>query len=200
MNIHEQLGNILMKNLEDVRQKKGAINMADIGSVLENISREMGKHSGSGNKNLLDEVKQLAEFLEKTKQEVMHDHTAADATLHLAAIIQNTEEASHKIIDAVGAISEVANDIGGEAQKAIAAEITKIYEACNFQDLTSQRITKVIKILDSVSERINNMLMLFGTTSVTATKPEGEAALLNGPQLPDRAPTQSDIDALFSSF
>lgn len=187
--------------------EKTDISMADAGQLLEHISKEMNQMGSKYSKALLVEVEQLAELLERTKQEVLQagtvdkpNYSAADATLHLEAIIQNTEEAGHKIIDSVSAIQEIAAGIGGDVEKNIGLHITKIYEACSFQDLTTQRITKVIKILGSVSERINNILKLFGAETGGGSKEAGDDSLLNGPQLPTQAPSQSDIDDLFSSL
>ncbi|MCC7259436.1 MAG: protein phosphatase CheZ, partial [Alphaproteobacteria bacterium] len=81
---------------------------------------------------------------------------------------------------------------------------TKIYEACTFQDLTGQRVNKVIKILKEVDARIARMLQLFGGDAAVTALPRrdertGDERLLNGPQLPDQAPSQDDIDALFAN-
>jgi chemotaxis protein CheZ len=84
---------------------------------------------------------------------------------------------------------------------------TLIYEACNFQDITGQRITKVVKALKHIEERVEALVGAFGPDIRNGTPspvPAGEAAavtdadLLNGPQLPDKARDQAAIDALFN--
>lgn len=36
--------------------------------------------------------------------------------------------------------------------------IVRIFEACNFQDLTGQRITKVVRALSFIEERVDAMM------------------------------------------
>jgi chemotaxis regulatin CheY-phosphate phosphatase CheZ len=36
--------------------------------------------------------------------------------------------------------------------------VVKIFEACNFQDLTGQRITKVVRALSFIEERVEAMM------------------------------------------
>lgn len=161
--------------------------------------------------DLRDEVRQLAAFIEQAKSELFAigapggGGVTGDAAQHLDAVIKGTEEASHAIMDAVDVVQNTANSLSGAPQEALMGAITKIYEACNFQDLTGQRVNKVIKILKEVDARIARMLQLFGGEAAAATsiprrdERAGDERLLNGPQLPDQAPSQDDIDALFAN-
>jgi chemotaxis protein CheZ len=89
--------------------------------------------------------------------------------------------------------------------------VTRIYEACSFQDITGQRITKVVATLKAIESKVGHIIDVFqqDRDQRTAGKapplpPEGPvdaaASLLNGPQLPAAAMDQSDIDALLASF
>jgi chemotaxis protein CheZ len=87
--------------------------------------------------------------------------------------------------------------------------VTQVYEACNFQDLTGQRITKIVKALKHIEDRVDGLVAAFGDEIAKHREehPKQEAAkqvtdkdLLNGPQLPDDAGKQDDIDALLASF
>jgi chemotaxis protein CheZ len=87
---------------------------------------------------------------------------------------------------------------------------TEIYEACGFQDITGQRITKVVKALKDIEEKIDALVEAFGSEiakykkSAPEEEPEPEAVtdedLLNGPQLKEKAQTQEEIDVLLASF
>ena len=77
-----------------------------------------------------------------------------------------------------------------------------IMEACNFQDLSGQRTTKVVKTIQYLEERILSMIDIWGEEGFNGIEVdnealEGDAALLNGPQDQETAIDQSDIDALF---
>jgi len=87
---------------------------------------------------------------------------------------------------------------------------TAIFEASNFQDITGQRITKVVKALKHIEERIEGLVSAFGPEMAAARAAEAKPAeessgkpsdqdLLNGPQLPDAAHDQAAIDALFNN-
>ncbi|MBI1244113.1 MAG: hypothetical protein GC202_03830 [Alphaproteobacteria bacterium] len=130
-----------------------------------------------------------------------HLPTAGD---ELTAIVGATEAATNAILDAVERIEKGANAAGGETAAAVLNEVTSIYEACNFQDITGQRISKIVAVLREVDQTVAGLLEALdlpaaGIPEISAARrqPSGEAALLNGPQMPDAAPNQADIDALF---
>jgi chemotaxis protein CheZ len=81
---------------------------------------------------------------------------------------------------------------------------TRIYEACSFQDITGQRITKVVATLKTIEAKVAQIVDTFGDSErdAGAEAPEqpNESALLNGPQHPAVAMDQSDIDRLLASF
>jgi chemotaxis protein CheZ len=84
---------------------------------------------------------------------------------------------------------------------------TKIYEACSFQDITGQRITKVVATLKAIDAKVAQMLTAFGGRArvATAAAPvvpalDAGESLLHGPQLPAAAMDQTDIDKLLASF
>ena len=82
----------------------------------------------------------------------------------------------------------------------------RIYEACSFQDITGQRITKIITTLKSIETKVAQIIATFGgrnpnqPAAAIAPPQMDEDELLNGPQLPAMAMDQSDIDKLLASF
>jgi chemotaxis protein CheZ len=96
-----------------------------------------------------------------------------------------------------------------DQQKILSEEIQErvvsIFEACNFQDLTGQRINKVMTTMKFIENHINAMMDIWGgVDAIKAHAPaivddrEGDAKLLNGPKLDGDAghASQNDIDAL----
>ena len=81
--------------------------------------------------------------------------------------------------------------------------IVNIFEACNFQDITGQRITKVVNTMNFIDERIKRMMDIWGGSELfKGLVPEQEESApagdtLHGPALPDERISQADIDALF---
>jgi chemotaxis protein CheZ len=129
------------------------------------------------------------------------------ATDELSAVVSATESATNSILDAVEGIEKVAGTLAPEAGDPIRDGVTRIYEACNFQDLTGQRISKVVNVLREVDRTVLGLMDAFGialdpaTARALASAPPkakgGEADLLNGPQMPGAGQDQASIDALF---
>ena len=96
----------------------------------------------------------------------------------------------------------LATAMDGETSLKLQQITTKIYEVPNFQDITGQRITKVVKALGQIESTVIAMLKAVGhdvEASVLSQPREirSDEDLMNGPQLPEQAVTQDDIDALF---
>ncbi len=78
-----------------------------------------------------------------------------------------------------------------------------VFEACAFQDLTGQRVTKIIKSVTYVEARVNTLMEIWGRKELDRIKiePNGELTedeiLLHGPQLKADAISQDEIDKLF---
>src|SRR5204863_7802440 len=111
------------------------------------------------------------------------------------------------IDNAATALSKVSSP---DQQKLLSEEIgervVSIFEACNFQDLTGQRINKVMTTMKFIENHITVMMDIWG--GVDAIKAhahaiidarEGDARLLNGPRSEGDVghASQDDIDALF---
>ncbi|MEJ8473582.1 protein phosphatase CheZ [Roseibium algae] len=158
----------------------------------------------------------------ETKKEIatLHQTTGSEGedmtrvTNELDAVIDGTEGATESILSAAEFIDETANNLsahlkGADADLAndIQERVVQIFEACNFQDLTGQRITKVVSTMRFIEDRIVQMMDIWGgIESFQAIEAEqrkvaeGDDALLNGPSLDTDTDvaSQDDIDALFA--
>jgi chemotaxis protein CheZ len=132
----------------------------------------------------------------------------------LGAVVGGTEEATQQILEAAESIDQAATALtkvnSPDQQKLLSEEIQErvvsIFEACNFQDLTGQRIKKVMNTMKFIENHITVMMDIWGgVDAIRAHAPpivdlrEGDARLLNGPKLEDDVghASQDDIDALF---
>ena len=133
----------------------------------------------------------------------------------LGAVVGGTEQATQQILEAAEAIDQAASALGKvnspEQQKILSEDIQErvisIFEACNFQDLTGQRISKVMTTMRFIENHINVMMDIWGgVDAIKAHVPaiadhrEGDAKLLNGPKLEGDVghASQDDIDAMFN--
>ena len=83
---------------------------------------------------------------------------------------------------------------------------TEVLMACSFQDLTGQRIAKVVNTLRHIEQRFDSLLAIWevtdgtGAAGLLATMSDDgrvDRDLLHGPQLEGDGMSQSDIDNLF---
>lgn len=166
----------------------------------------------SSDLKFFEELQGLIKYIRAAKREIaalapdeIREKHIRSATDELDAIVANTEQATGAILDAAEKIEGIASKLDVEPGMQIADAVTKIYEACNFQDITGQRISKVVNALKTIESKIESLVTAVGgVAAIPADDLAAEAArdahLLNGPQLPANAKSQDEIDALLKSF
>ncbi len=198
----------------------------EVKGMIESVASAFDGDLAPGDLKLYRELDDLARYIQTAKEEIaalcpddISGRHIAAATDQLDAIVAHTEEATGFILDAAECIEEAAKALEPEVGQKITEAVTRIYEACNFQDITGQRISKVVGTLKHIDEKIGVLVSAFGGVSedaaaVGANKDSGKAddgdapahptqagkVLLEGPQLPSAATSQDEIDALFESF
>jgi chemotaxis regulatin CheY-phosphate phosphatase CheZ len=79
---------------------------------------------------------------------------------------------------------------------------TEIYTACSFQDITGQRMEKVVKVLHFIEQRINAIIEVCGPRGlideVLPSPEKSDALLLNGPGLEGEGLKQDDVDRVLT--
>jgi chemotaxis protein CheZ len=164
---------------------------------------------------LLAELEGLGRTVARAKREIaslrVDDITEShipSATDELDAIVGHTAQATNEILDCCEVLEGVAAHVGGKDAGALSGAITRIYEACSFQDITGQRIGKVVQALKAIEARVAAVTGRFaGDAPAQAAAPpprqddatEGRR-LANGPQLPGAGVSQADIDRLLADF
>ena len=167
------------------------------------------------------EIDLIYDAITRTKREiaVLHGKSfngeeMAKVNGELGAVVGGTEEATQQILEAAEAIDNAATALSKvtspDQQKLLSEEIQErvvsIFEACNFQDLTGQRIKKVMTTMKFIEHHITVMMDIWGgVDAIKAHAPhiadnrEGDARLLNGPKTEGDVghASQNDIDALF---
>lgn len=189
-------------------------------SVRDWATSRIEKAGGEAHMEVLRrELQEMAAYIQKSRGEIaamrLKDNTdgSGNSRIHysvgeLDAIVSSTERATSDILNASERIFSLASDLPPELEH-ISAEMTThatdIMTACSFQDLTGQRITKVVNTVKSVEASIDRMIdylggpAAFAEFAAPAEDPEDDTHLLNGPPLDiDSKISQDDIDKLFS--
>jgi chemotaxis protein CheZ len=232
MDIDVEVGPMHREIMNELRAIRAQMAAPRSGTAInaETISQEVSEaHS------LLETYRAQIEQCEKLKVELDLIHDAISRTkreiavLHgksfngeemakvngeLGAVVGGTEEATQQILEAAESIDNAATALSRvtspDQQKLLSEEIQErvvsIFEACNFQDLTGQRIKKVMTTMKFIEHHITIMMDIWGgVDAIKAHAPpiidtrEGDARLLNGPKSEGDVghASQDDIDALF---
>jgi chemotaxis protein CheZ len=160
-------------------------------------------------------VDDIQKRIEVTKQEIgalhargMIDPNSSRAAEELRAVVTGTEAATDTILAAAEQIDTLVQpmqhsqdeQVASDAQ-VIGEQVIQIFEACNFQDITGQRISKVVDSLQFIEERIATMVDVWKTLDLgtPAEEPPSDKKLVNGPALENDqgVVSQDDVDALF---
>ena len=216
-----------LKALQDLIERQAQTQQAQAKQALQAQASQAQRKSDAstlepgGLRQLKDETDTIHRAIVHTKHEIatLHAGTFSDgkprATRELDAVVDGTERATQQILDAAEVIEEAANSLSASVkqgqEQALAQDIQdnvlRIFEACNFQDLSGQRIAKVLATLQFVEDRIARMMEIWGGADAfkdyaAAAARGGEPQhLLHGPKLDDDSghASQADIDALFKA-
>jgi chemotaxis protein CheZ len=202
----------LAQRLAEIGARHPGSDPAMVADVVRAVLATMQGDLSAHETGLLGEVEALGRMIAAARAEIaalqVDDISAShipSATDELDAIVAHTAAATDSILEVCETLDRVAATQDGEAAAALQDATTRIYEACSFQDITGQRITKVVATLKTIDARIAQIVGSFSdrAASPAAAPPQADAAavaLLHGPQLPANAMHQSDIDALLASF
>lgn len=159
-----------------------------------------------------DAIKQTRSEIVSLQDQGFDSSRVARVTKELDAVFGNTSEATDRILKAAEEIDARAHTLAailkngnekGLAQD-IQEQVTAVFEACNFHDLTGQRISKVAATLKMVEEHLARMMEIWSVIERFNVEAVQSAAdnldgLLNGPKLDgdNGHSTQDEIDKLF---
>ncbi|MFB3151802.1 MAG: protein phosphatase CheZ [Alphaproteobacteria bacterium] len=209
----------IKSKLDEIRAGNGdSVPINEITSVVESILTSMSGDISSSDFKLYHELEVLALYIDNAKMEIallrpdeIQQEHIPSATDELDAIVAHTEEATGTILDAAEKLEELAASSDKKTAETITEAVTSIYEACNFQDITGQRITKVVKTLKHIEQKVDALISAFGEqvnngleeekkadgeTKMKSEERSEDEVLMHGPQLEENAQSQKEIDAI----
>lgn len=167
---------------------------------------------------LRSELMGLLKYINRVRLEIAtisrpadEEHQFETMSDQLDAVIKATDEASNTIMASAESneelIIELRATLTDPKQAALLDKLSNndmdIIQACSFQDLTSQRVTKVARSITYVEDRVTALTDVWGREELEKIEVKGEEKtadqkLLHGPALdPQKAISQDEIDALF---
>ncbi len=207
----------LFHAIQELREEVAELRQAQTGPAVE-----LNEDHPAFNESLevRVEIAQMVRMIGRAKLEIAsikHPMAENDDRMKLAAseldaIVLATEASTQDILAASERMETLVRTITGlhpndeemtTLGDQMANEIIKTFEACSFQDITGQRINKVIKTIRFIEEKILAMINIWGAEAFidlpVASDPSasGDDSLMNGPQLQNQGITQDEINALF---
>jgi chemotaxis protein CheZ len=197
-----------------LKQKLGAdVSLADVVALAEITAQSLQSVFETMDGAVHRELREIADYIKAMKAEIagLHfnelKHTRLPAAgQELDAIVKATEAASNTIMECAEAV--LAGDAGDPAFKAMVDEkMLIVFEACSFQDITGQRVAKVIETLKHIEARVARFTDAlrsrdtgrFVSEEERVSAERKERLILHGPRL-DGGDRQGEIDRLLAKL
>ncbi len=207
----------LLHAIQELREEVAELRQAQTGQTAE---FDEDRPAFTESLEVRVEIAQMVRMIGRAKLEIAsikHPMAEEDDRMKLAAgeldaIVVATEASTEDILAASEQMETLVRAITGvhpddEEVTALgdqmANQIINIFEACNFQDITGQRINKVVKTIHFIEEKILAMINIWGAEAfmdlpvASVPSASGNDPLMNGPQLENQGITQDEINALF---
>jgi chemotaxis protein CheZ len=162
----EQAG-IVANQADQIQQVVCATIRTEIGALRAFVDRRIAELSAEvhATSDLMDfSETNLSGQLEGIREQIANvvaTPTAAtrNSGLELEAVVQQTEAAANRIMEAAEAIGDWVRDGKHDAASidAVNEKVNAIFEACSFQDLTGQRIRRAIQHLQQVETMLTDL-------------------------------------------
>lgn len=183
--------------------------LVEVLDLSHEMADAMNAFFGSLDKSVIGEFRYIADFIQQTRNEIadlqpneIRNNRIPGASVELDAVVKDTETATSIIMtEAEGLMAVEPEDLDFYKARVDDA-MMRVIEACAFQDLTGQRVTKVVATLRHIEGRVSQFAETLGVKDAKAEETEEDRRrrelMLNGPAIGGPASSQDDIDALFN--
>lgn len=204
--VRTSLASLKASDLQDAQ-------IMEVLKLAHQLTDTMKLFFSSLDQSICQEFNYIADYISRTRDEIsalrpndIKSERIPSAGVELEAVVGDTEKATETIMSAAEAVlCEDATDYD-EYRANVEARMMTIIEACSFQDLAGQRVSKVVNSLRHVESRVSRFAEVMGvrdadgyeTEEEKAEKARAEKNLLNGPAVGGPETSQDDIDAMFA--
>ena len=198
-----------------LKQKLGAdASLADVVALAEITAQSLQGVFESLDGALHRELQGIADYIKAMKAEIGGlqfnelKHTRIPAAgQELDAIVKATEAASNTIMECAEAVLAADARDPASFKAVVDQKMLIVFEACSFQDITGQRVAKVIETLKHIEARVSRFTDALRTRDTgrfiseeeRASAERKERLILHGPQL-ESGDRQSEIDRLLAKL
>ncbi len=201
-----------VREAADGLRNKDDISLVDVLTLAEASIHSMKSFIDSLDSKIYSEFREIAEYIQNTKDEIGHlqandlrSKHIPEAGSELSAVVTSTEEATTQIMECAESLLEADTSDMEAYKQTVNDKMMIIFEACSFQDLTGQRIAKVVETLEHIETRVGRFAAAIGaqdnvgpaTEKEKKRKKRNKDQILNGPAKKGQGVSQDDVDALF---
>lgn len=188
----------------------GEASFTDVVALAEISAQSMQALFASIDAKIYAELREISEYVTTVRAEIaalrvgeLNSARLPEAGAHLGAIKVATEDATNAIMEAAEAMLAAEGQDEAAYKALVTEKVMAIFEACSFQDITGQRVSRVVQTLEQIEKRMARFADAMKAIDACA-EPEDASArrarelLLHGPSLKGTAIGQSDVDALMA--
>lgn len=152
-------------------------------------------------RGILLKIEQLRDDISKVHAQDISLNRIPEVGKELSEIVTATEGATNSIMEAAESVLAASDLSESDFRELVEDKMMIIFEACSFQDITGQRVNKVVETIEVIEERINVLCEMMDATLdnpghvLSDKEKERKEQLLNGPS--SDGIDQSAIDAMF---
>jgi chemotaxis protein CheZ len=184
--------------------------LGEVLNLASQMSEAMQMFFSSIDRSLFDEMRYISSYIQRTRLEIsnlrpndLSEDRIPGAGAELHAVVQHTAEATNLIMAVAEDVMAADTSDPAAYQAFVSDKMMEIFEACTFQDITGQRIKKVVDTLTHIEQRLERFASVMGVEDAeleeTLEDKRKRENLLNGPALNGPEVAQDDIDALFGT-
>jgi chemotaxis protein CheZ len=141
--------------------RDAAATYSKVASLAEITADSLEGVFGKIDGEVFSELRQIANHIETLRREIatlqparMHRVSIPAAGAELDAIVSTTESASNIILECAEQVMAADARDAKHYKTFVEERMLRIFEACSFQDLTGQRIAKVVDTLKQIETRV----------------------------------------------
>lgn len=202
--VRESLANLKTKDLKDGQ-------VMEVLSLAQQLTDTMQLFFGSLDQSIHKEFVYIADYIARTRSEIsklrpndIKEQRIPTAGAELEAVVTDTERATETIMHEAETLLGTKPDDMAAYKSQVDDAMMRIIEACSFQDLSGQRVSKVVESLRHVEKRVTRFAATMGVHDAEADEDEiAEAERkkklhLNGPAIGGPEVRQDGVDELIA--
>ena len=202
--VRDSLKSVKAADLKDAQ-------LVEVLRLAQQLTDTMQMFFGSLDRSIHEEFNAIAAYIARTRDEIaqlrpndIKEQRIPVAGAELEAVVSDTEKATESIMGEAEALMGAEPTDLDSYKAQVDAAMCRIIENCSFQDLSGQRVSKVVASLKHIESRVARFAATMGVNDADMSEEERAEAErrrtlhLNGPAQGGPETKQDEIDDLMS--